>query len=122
MTITTPVEKQELEPCPFCGAPADLVEVVTDDRWHCQCSNYQCAAGEGMRLTFHTSGRAVQAWNTRVDSVAALTAERDRLREKVGELVMLLLQRQFDEAREIALVTPVEFYSGKPRAALEERQ
>jgi hypothetical protein len=51
----------------------------------------------------------------------ALLQERDRLRGQLGNIVMLLLQNQFREAREIALTVPVEFPNGAPSAALSEK-
>ena len=73
------MEKQELEPCPFCGEGAEMKESYQEENhsvdYGVQCS--KCwAIGETfncgnlseagiMKRTRHASSEAIKAWNTR---------------------------------------------------------
>jgi hypothetical protein len=86
----------ELKPCPFCGGEAvhSGVEKLKDGttilastrglRWTVhwiKCSDKSCPG----RLHYGTEAEAIAAWNHRAD-LAALEAERDRLREALGRI------------------------------------
>lgn len=51
----------ELKPCPFCGAPADLIKGTFG--YYVQCAGELCNAklGDWVEVKY-----AIQAWNTRI--------------------------------------------------------
>jgi hypothetical protein len=50
----------ELRPCPFCGAPAQMRHV--ENTWWVECSDDNCPA-----FCSNTKGEAIAAWNRRAD-------------------------------------------------------
>ena len=52
-----------LNPCPFCGSPANCDRLVGYDLWEIECSGLAC----GVRmLSKRLKKTAVAAWNKRV--------------------------------------------------------
>jgi len=59
---------------------------------------------------------------TAVNEYDALIARVAQIEQALGKLVVLLLQNDFEAARQIALEIKVEFPDGSPRAALTPRE
>jgi ssDNA-binding Zn-finger/Zn-ribbon topoisomerase 1 len=57
--------KEELKPCPFCGA-IPLVKISTTGRYFVACHNKQCLA-QVLTSTFYVKPEsAIAAWNKRI--------------------------------------------------------
>src|SRR3990167_7297307 len=70
--------KAELEPCPFCGEVTDTVATI--DGAPVELHAVICRAC-GAMCPRQTEAEAITAWNTRIASTEALTAENAKLRE-----------------------------------------
>jgi len=95
MTDTAATERRELERCPFCGAtrvenwksrPPDRAY----DVWCVFCHACLCEGPEALDEV--TSARL---WNTRVNSHAALEAERDALAQHLRAVASMLKETAF---------------------------
>jgi hypothetical protein len=82
--MTTSINPEELQPCPFCGATAKAYIAFpgTEYPWHVDVEHGEICP---MRITdshcYKTDGDLAEAWNTRADTLESLAAENARLRE-----------------------------------------
>ncbi len=80
----------ELKPCPFCGEQSATNITSYGKRYYAFCPN--CKAYSD---SFHDQGKAIEAWNTRQPdpAVATLTAMVEELKaEKAGHLEMYKIE------------------------------
>jgi restriction alleviation protein Lar len=103
-------EKQELEPCPFCGSPTVQVRDLDDGVWFF-CYRKDCSVE--ILSDYETLEGAIRHWNTRAP-VAALAAERDRLLREVKFAVA--------NGHKWTLEDWANWIKNHARAALEEHQ
>ena len=61
------MHKEELKPCPFCGAKGEIEHIKALSAWIVQCSNQFCPASYMIGANFETEAEAIEAWNRRAD-------------------------------------------------------
>ena len=65
--IEWPIEKTEIKPCPFCGAPGEVSSdiIFGDTKWYVGCSGEKCPI-VGVKTVMHQRRKdAIKTWNER---------------------------------------------------------
>lgn len=107
---------EELKPCPFCGASAEMNKGTYDFKPYWVC----CENGHGLGKRGNSPEEAAEAWNRRADKVkvvAQVSLDEDKLRQLVDEAMKNVAAEYAQPVKEA--LKALEYYGerGEPMPA-----